>query len=96
MRFKLPEIPPPKLINALRSYKLLPAIVFVPSRRKCDESALEVAADKRQKTDAEKQRLREEIFEEYILDNPSESSDSRSFGLIGSENIIGKVVCKLK
>ena len=70
MRFKLPEIPPPKLISALRSYKLLPAIVFVPSRRKCDESALEVAADKRQKTDFDKQRLREEIFEEYILDNP--------------------------
>ena len=31
-----------------------------------------------------------------IGDNPSESSDSRSFGLISPENVIGKVVCRLK
>ena len=74
MRLKLPEIPPPKLISALRSNKLLPAIVFLPSRRKCDEAALEVAADKRQKTDGEKQRLREQIFDEYVLDNPEVKS----------------------
>lgn len=31
-----------------------------------------------------------------IGDNPSESSDSRNFGLVSTENIIGKVVCRLK
>jgi ATP-dependent RNA helicase HelY len=70
MRFKLPEIPPPKLISALRSYNLLPAIVFLPTRRKCDEAALEVAADKSQKQDAEKQNARFEIYQEFLLSNP--------------------------
>ncbi len=43
MRFKLPAIPPPQLITALRSFNLLPAIIFLPTRRKCDEAAAEVA-----------------------------------------------------
>jgi len=70
MRFKLPEIPPPKLITALRSYNLLPAIVFLPTRRKCDEAATEVAADKSQKTDAEKQDRRFEIYQEFLAQFP--------------------------
>ena len=70
MRFKLPEIPPPKLITALRNYNLLPAIVFMPTRRKCDEAATEVAADKSQKTDVEKQEERQKIYEEYLAENP--------------------------
>ncbi|HEY0428885.1 MAG TPA: hypothetical protein VGC76_13975 [Pyrinomonadaceae bacterium] len=70
MRFKLPEIPPPKLISSLRSYNLLPAIIFLPTRRKCDEAALEVAADKSQKIDAEKQELRFEIYNEFLLEYP--------------------------
>jgi len=64
------DIPPPKLITALRNYNLLPAIVFLPTRRKCDEAATEVAADKSQKTDAEKQIKRQEIFEEHAALNP--------------------------
>ena len=74
MRFKLPEIPPPKLISALRSYNLLPAIVFLPTRRKCDEAALEVAADRTQKTNAEKQDARHEIYREFVLSYPEISS----------------------
>ncbi len=70
MKFKLPEIPPPKLISTLRSYNLLPAIVFLPTRRKCDEAALEVAADKSQKTDAAKQAARYEIYQEFVLEYP--------------------------
>jgi superfamily II RNA helicase len=59
------EIAPSKLISSLRGYDLLPAIVFLPTRRKCDEAALEVAADRSQKTDPEKQRKRELIFREF-------------------------------
>src|SRR5215217_7878700 len=59
------EIPPSKLISSLRGYNLLPAIVFLPTRRKCDEAALEVAADRSQKTNPEKQRQRELIFREF-------------------------------
>ncbi len=70
MRFKLPEIPPPKLIKTLRSYNLLPAIVFMPTRRKCDEAATEVAADKSQKIDADKQERRVEIYEEFLAQFP--------------------------
>ena len=70
MRFRLPEIPPPKLINALRANNLLPAIIFLPSRRKCDESATEVAADKSQKPDPEKQAKRQAIFDKFAAEFP--------------------------
>lgn len=65
-----PEIPPHKLISTLRGYNLLPAIIFMPTRRKCDESALEVANDKSQKTDPERQTKRQEIFEQFALESP--------------------------
>jgi len=65
-----PEIPPHKLISTLRGFNLLPAIIFMPTRRKCDESALEVASDKSQKTDAEKHRKRQEVFEQFALVTP--------------------------
>ncbi len=65
-----PEIPPHKLISALRGYDLLPAIIFMPTRRKCDEAASEVAGDRSQKTDPERQKLREQIFLEFSADNP--------------------------
>jgi len=70
MKFKLPEIPPPKLITALRNYNLLPAIIFMPTRRRCDEAALEVAADRSQKTNAEKEQKRQELYQQYLLENP--------------------------
>lgn len=65
-----PEIPPHKLISTLRGFNLLPAIIFMPTRRKCDESALEVANDKSQKTDPERQQKRHEIFERFAVENP--------------------------
>ncbi|MDQ3635041.1 MAG: hypothetical protein M3405_11120 [Acidobacteriota bacterium] len=70
MKFNLPEIPPPKLIKALQDYDLLPAIVFVPSRRKCDEAATEVALDKSFQANTEKQEKRQAIYNEYALEFP--------------------------
>lgn len=70
MNSKTSEIPPPKLITALRNYNLLPAIVFLPTRRKCDEAAMDVAHDKSQKIDGEKQLIREQLFEESAAENP--------------------------
>ena len=64
MRFRLPELPAPKLVSKLRGYSLLPAIVFIPTRRRCDEAALELAGDRNQLTDSSKQLKREELFEE--------------------------------
>ena len=70
MKFKLPEIPPPKLITTLRSYNLLPAIVFMPTRRRCDEAATEVALDKSQKIDQEKQAKRFEVYQGFLAQFP--------------------------
>ncbi|HUF03401.1 MAG TPA: hypothetical protein VMM38_04420 [Aridibacter sp.] len=70
MGYDLPDIPPPKLITALRNYNLLPAIVFVPSRRRCDESATEVALDKTFRADLSKQSERRSIFDRYAEENP--------------------------
>lgn len=70
MRYDLPDIPPPKLITALRNYNLLPAIVFVPSRRKCDESATEVALDRTFRADVSKQAERQSVFDKFAVENP--------------------------
>src|SRR5688572_12392667 len=70
MNGRPPEIPPHKLIGALRRYDLLPAIVFLPTRRKCDEAASEVAGDRSQKTDPERQKRREQIFLEFVAEHP--------------------------
>ncbi|MCO6511285.1 MAG: hypothetical protein J5I65_10895 [Aridibacter famidurans] len=70
MRYDLPDIPPPRLITALRNHNLLPAIVFVPSRRKCDESATEVALDRTFRADLSKQSERQSMFDRYAEDNP--------------------------
>lgn len=64
------EISPPKLISALRGFDLLPAIVFLPTRRRCDEAASEVAADKSQRRDTERQKARQEIFAEFAAEFP--------------------------
>lgn len=69
MRYDLPDIPPPKLITALRNYNLLPAIVFVPSRRKCDEYATEVALDKTFRADTGKKADRQSMFDSYASEN---------------------------
>lgn len=60
------EIPPPKLVSALRGFNLLPAIVFLPTRRRCDEAATAVADDKSQRADPERQALRKKIFDEFV------------------------------
>ncbi len=70
MRYDLPDIPPPRLITALRNFNLLPAIVFLPSRRKCDESASEVALDKTFKSDRTGQEERRSLFDSFAVENP--------------------------
>src|SRR5438874_1802516 len=75
------EIAPSKLITSLRGYNLLPAIVFLPTRRRCDEAASEVAADKSQRADPERQQRRKEIFEDFLVENP-EIADHKHASLI--------------
>lgn len=64
------EIAPPELIATLRSYNLLPAILFLPTRRRCDEAATEVAlATKKGETD-ERREKRQAIYDEFVKENP--------------------------
>ena len=62
------EIPPPKLIATLRRHDLLPAIVFLPTRRKCDEAATEISLDKSQPADPERQAARREMFDAFAAE----------------------------
>ena len=64
------NIPPPKLIASLRRFNLLPAIVFVPTRRGCDEAAAEVSFDRSQPQEPERQEVRQRMFNEYAAQNP--------------------------
>jgi superfamily II RNA helicase len=75
------EIPTPKLISALRNFNLLPAIVFLPTRKSCDEAASTVAADKSQRADPERQLRRREIFEQMVAQYP-EIEEHKHAGLI--------------
>lgn len=75
------EIPHPKIISALRQFNLLPAIVFLPTRRRCDEAASEVAADKSQRTEPDRQKLRQVIFDAFASENP-EIADHKHAKLI--------------
>jgi ATP-dependent RNA helicase HelY len=68
------EIPPPKLISTLGRLNLLPAIVFLPTRRKCDEAALAVAADRSQKAQPERVTQRQKIFDEFSMISPEIAS----------------------
>ena len=47
MKLSMPEMPPATLLTALGTYNLLPAIVFLPTRRRCDQAAAEAALMKR-------------------------------------------------
>ena len=75
------EIPPPKLVSALRNFDLLPAIVFLPTRRQCDEAAAAVGADKSQRADADRQLRRRQIFDAFGADYP-EIADHKHAKLI--------------
>jgi len=52
-RMHIPEMPPASLLAALGAYDLLPAIVFLPTRRRCDESAMRRSAASRSRSTAE-------------------------------------------
>jgi ATP-dependent RNA helicase HelY len=71
MRFKLPEIPPPQLISSLRGYNLLPAIVFLPTRKRCDEAATEVALFARNfKFTDERFEARRQFVRDFVETHP--------------------------
>jgi superfamily II RNA helicase len=65
----MPEMPPAQLLASLKTYNLLPAIIFLPTRRRCDEAAAEAALARREH-DVEKRDARREIMREFVAENP--------------------------
>jgi ATP-dependent RNA helicase HelY len=57
-RLNMPEMPPASLLTALSSYNLLPAIVFLPTRRRCDEAAAEAVLAKTNDTQERREERR--------------------------------------
>jgi ATP-dependent RNA helicase HelY len=59
MKLNMPEMPPGTLLSALESYNLLPAIVFLPTRRRCDQAASEAALLRRGSSDQRRDNRRD-------------------------------------
>ncbi|HEX8187393.1 MAG TPA: DEAD/DEAH box helicase [Pyrinomonadaceae bacterium] len=62
-RAGMPEMPPSILLAALGSYDLLPAIIFLPTRRRCDEAAAEAAYAPRRGVGPERREARRRLLE---------------------------------
>ena len=59
MKLSMPEMPPATLLTALGSYNLLPAIVFLPTRRRCDQAASEAAFMRRDPNEQRREQRRD-------------------------------------
>jgi ATP-dependent RNA helicase HelY len=59
MKLRMPEMPPATLLSALDQYNLLPAIVFLPTRRRCDQAASEAALARRDPNDSRREARRD-------------------------------------
>ena len=69
MKLRMPEMPPANLLAALGSYNLLPAIVFLPTRRRCDEAASEAALSRRGSAD-NRREARRDFMRSLVEQNP--------------------------
>ena len=59
MKLRMPEMPPATLLASLEGYNLLPAIVFLPTRRRCDQAASEAALTRRDPDDSRREARRD-------------------------------------
>jgi ATP-dependent RNA helicase HelY len=69
LKLNMPEMPPAQMLAVLGSYNLLPAIVFLPTRRRCDEAAAEAAIARRKSTD-ERRDERRSVVQEFAEEHP--------------------------
>jgi superfamily II RNA helicase len=69
MKLHLPEMPPAILLGALGSYNLLPAIVFMPTRRRCDQAASETALMRRDLSD-QRREARRDFMRSWVEQHP--------------------------
>ena len=69
MKLHMPEMPPATLLAALGSYNLLPAIVFLPTRRRCDQAASEAALTRRD-SDNQRREARRDLMRSVVEQHP--------------------------
>ena len=69
MKLRMPEMPPAALLAALDGYNLLPAIVFLPTRRRCDQAASEAALSRRDPND-NRREARREFMRSFVEQHP--------------------------
>src|SRR6185436_9325102 len=69
MKLRMPEMPSATLLSALDSYNLLPAIVFMPTRRRCDQAAQEAALTRRDPNERRRES-RLEFMRSFVSQNP--------------------------
>lgn len=69
MKLRMPEMPPATLLSTLHGYNLLPAIVFMPTRRRCDQAASEAALARRDPND-ERREARRDFMRSFVQQNP--------------------------
>src|SRR5215510_917232 len=69
MKLRMPEMPPATLLATLDGYNLLPAIVFMPTRRRCDQAASEAALARRDPNESRRE-ARREFMRGFVELNP--------------------------
>ena len=69
MKLRMPEMPSATLLAALESYNLLPAIVFLPTRRRCDQAASEAALSRRDPND-KRREARRDFMRTFVEEHP--------------------------
>src|SRR6476619_7823782 len=69
MKLRMPEMPPATLLAALDGYNLLPAIVFLPTRRRCDQAAFEAALARRDPNDTRRE-ARRDFMRAFVAEHP--------------------------
>ena len=69
MKLRMPEMPSATLLAALDGYNLLPAIVFLPTRRRCDQAASEAALARRDPND-NRREARRDFMRAFVEQHP--------------------------
>ncbi|MCM3872996.1 MAG: hypothetical protein ND895_20125 [Pyrinomonadaceae bacterium] len=69
MKLSMPEMPPATLLMALGTYNLLPAIIFLPTRRRCDQAAAEAAFMRRDPSESRRD-TRRDFMQNFIEEHP--------------------------
>src|SRR5919202_1202054 len=69
MKLRMPEMPSATLLSALDEYNLFPAIVFLPTRRRCDQAASEAALARPASSD-HRREARREFMRSFVEQHP--------------------------